>query len=133
SRAQDIGDAVVPFVTRIFINDTAFVAFSRVSDGPRPGPGAGIVERRLVEERVRIAEREPFSQCQPIARTSAAVALQTRLPVEVSRRDDQRAAIPSTACIASVSLETWAEVGAPIQRNDSHFMNHFRADSDVAG
>src|SRR5262249_22189693 len=93
---QDSLEAEVPLVTGV-LEDLILSAVPGNGRAPWLRPGAGIVDRDLVLQRVRTAEGESFQDMKLVA---GGAAKKSPLPV-IARRDHQRVAFPMAAGISA--------------------------------
>src|SRR5271157_5055365 len=88
SSAEDVRHCVIPLMTSILIN-RACCRQERVLHGPVPGKCSGIVDRDLVQDRIRVHPGEALDGVQVFARTPKA-----GLGGEVGGVDNQSVAFP---------------------------------------
>ena len=90
-------------------------------------PGRRIIDRELVEERIRVDAREAFDQMQVRGGSS-----ETRLLGEIGRVDDKRLAFPMATRVPGPLVDPVVEMRTPVQRHDAGVVDHLAENDGVA-
>ena len=129
SAAQDVRNRVVALVTCKLQHPLAVVHRQRHRECPGSCPCRSIIHRHRPLEPGRRRSCEAFNQTQ---RCGVRVPIRAAI-LEVGGFDDERVAVPAAARVAELELETLAQMGPAVERDDPRVVHELVADGDETG